>query len=351
MAFVGRHGSGEDLSAEDVLNHLTDEELKKLEEELQDLDPDHSLLPAGFRQKDQTKKSATGPFSHELLLEFLERQALAHKDREDLVPYTGEKRGKTFVAKAKPAPVEEKFSLDPELEDALTDASDTELCDIAAILGMHTLMSNPQFYEAQKGGSREGFSGVVKAEQYPPVADEPPNPTNVEETLKRIRDNDPRLREVNLNNIKNIPITTLKDFAEAMKHNTHVESFKLVATRSNDPVALSFADMLRVNKTLNCLNIETNFLTNKGILAFIEALRENTTLAELKIDNQRQQLGNVVEMELATLLEDNTHLLKLGYHFEQQGPRTRAANAITKNNDIVRQKRQEKENGPSSPHS
>uniref|UniRef100_A0A8C4NP49 Tropomodulin 2 n=1 Tax=Eptatretus burgeri TaxID=7764 RepID=A0A8C4NP49_EPTBU len=323
MAFVGRSGSGEDLSAEDVLNHLTDEDLKKLEEELQDLDPDHSLLPAGFRQKDQTKKFPTGPFSRDQLLEFLEQQALAHKDREDLVPFTREKRGKPFVEKAKPVLVEEKFSLDPELEDALTDASDTELCDIA---------------------------GVVKAEKYPPVMDEPPNPTNVEETLKRIRDDDPRLREVNLNNIKNIPIATLKDFAEAMKHNTHVETFMLVATRSNDPVALAFADMLRVNKTLTSLNVETNFLTNKGILAFIDALRENTTLMELKIDNQRQQLGNVVEMELAALLEENTNMLKLGYHFEQQGPRTRAANAITKNNDLVRQKRQQKENGPSSPH-
>lgn len=35
-----------------------------------------------------------------------------------------------------------------------------------------------------------------------PVFDEPPNPTNVEEALQRIKDNDSRLVEVNLNNIK-----------------------------------------------------------------------------------------------------------------------------------------------------
>lgn len=43
---------------------------------------------------------------------------------------------------------------------------------------------------------------VVKGETILPVFDEPPNPTNVEESLKRIKENDVRLVEVNLNNIK-----------------------------------------------------------------------------------------------------------------------------------------------------
>ncbi|OWK09445.1 hypothetical protein Celaphus_00006201, partial [Cervus elaphus hippelaphus] len=49
--------------------------------------------------------------------------------------------------------------------------------------------------------------------------------------------NDPSLQEVNLNNIKNIPIPTLKEFAKALETNTHVKKFSLAATRSNDPVA------------------------------------------------------------------------------------------------------------------
>lgn len=43
---------------------------------------------------------------------------------------------------------------------------------------------------------------VVKGEQMFPVFDEPPNPTNVDETLQRIKSNDASLTEVNLNNIK-----------------------------------------------------------------------------------------------------------------------------------------------------
>lgn len=44
--------------------------------------------------------------------------------------------------------------------------------------------------------------------------------------------------------------------------------------------------MLKVNKTLKSLNIESNFITGTGILALVEALRENDTLTEIKIDNQ-----------------------------------------------------------------
>lgn len=49
---------------------------------------------------------------------------------------------------------------------------------------------------------------------------------------------------------------------------------------------------------------------------------------------QRQQLGATVEMEIAKMLEENNGIVKFGYHFTQQGPRSRAAAAITKNNDL-----------------
>lgn len=45
-------------------------------------------------------------------------------------------------------------------------------------------------------------AGVVKPDPFKIFPDEPPNPTNVEETLERIHNNDSSLTEVNLNNIK-----------------------------------------------------------------------------------------------------------------------------------------------------
>ncbi|XP_075582693.1 tropomodulin-1 isoform X3 [Pelecanus crispus] len=302
-----------DLDEDKILGALTEEELRKLENELEELDPDNALLPAGLRQRDQTQKPPTGPFKREELMAHLEQQAKDVKDREDLVPFTGEKR---------------------------------------AILGMHTLMSNQQYYEALGSSNivnKEGLNSVIKPTQYKPVPDEEPNSTDVEETLKRIQSNDPDLEEVNLNNIMNIPIPTLKAFAEALKNNTYVKKFSIVGTRSNDPVAFALAEMLKVNNTLKSLNVESNFISGSGILAVVEALQGNTSLVELRIDNQSQPLGNKVEMEIADMLEKNTSLLKFGYHFTQQGPRLRASNAMMSNNDLVRKRRLAELNGPIFP--
>ncbi|NWU93510.1 TMOD1 protein, partial [Upupa epops] len=327
-----------DLDEDKILGALTEEELRKLENELEELDPDNALLPAGLRQRDQTQKPPTGPFKREELMAHLEKQAKDIKDREDLVPFTGEKRG--------------MYGYPWCLTECATMKAQWCSPFLVAILGMHTLMSNQQYYEALGSSTivnKEGLNSVIKPTQYKPVPDEEPNSTDVEETLKRIQSNDPDLEEVNLNNIMNIPIPTLKAFAEALKNNTSVKKFSIVGTRSNDPVALALAEMLKVNNTLKSLNVESNFISGSGILAIVEALQGNTSLVELRIDNQSQPLGNKVEMEIANMLEKNTSLLKFGYHFTQQGPRLRASNAMMNNNDLVRKRRLAELNGPIFP--
>ncbi|XP_034612604.1 tropomodulin-4 [Trachemys scripta elegans] len=333
-----------DIDEEKLLRELSPEELDQLDLELQEMDPENMMLPAGMRQRDQTKKSPTGPLDRDALMQHLEKQALETKEREDLVPFTGEKRGKPFIPKnpQREIPKEEQITLEPELEEALANATDAEMCDIAAILGMYTLMSNKQYYEAICSGnitSTEGINSVVKPDRYKPVPDEPPNPTNVEETLKKIQSNDKDLEEVNLNNIKDIPIPKLKEICEAMKTNTHVKKLSLVATRSNDPVAKAVAEMLKENKTLESLNIESNFITSAGMMAVIKGVQQNTALAELKVDNQSQRLGDSVEMEMAAMLEKCPSIIRFGYHFTQQGPRARASIAISKNNELRRKQR------------
>ncbi|NWI46210.1 TMOD1 protein, partial [Picathartes gymnocephalus] len=334
-----------DLDEDQILGALTEEELRKLENELEELDPDNALLPAGLRQRDQTQKPPTGPFKREELMAHLEKQAKDIKDREDLVPFTGEKRGMVVCCELLSQAACVSFPGSGAYNKSCSPVS-------VAILGMHTLMSNQQYYEALGSSTivnKEGLNSVIKPTQYKPVPDEEPNSTDVEETLKRIQSNDPDLEEVNLNNIMNIPIPTLKAFAEALKNNTYVKKFSIVGTRSNDPVAFALAEMLKVNSTLKSLNVESNFISGSGILAIVEALEGNTSLVELRIDNQSQPLGNKVEMEIASILEKNTSLLKFGYHFTQQGPRLRASNAMMSNNDLVRKRRLAEVNGPIFP--
>ncbi|XP_066065206.1 tropomodulin-4-like [Chamaea fasciata] len=333
-----------DIDEDKILRELSPEELAQLDAELAEMDPENVLLPAGLRQRDQTQKSPTGPLDREALLQHLERQALEAEERHDLVPFTGEKKGKPFVPKevAPALPGEEQVTLEPELEEALANATDAEMCDIAAILGMYTLMSNKQYYDAICSGNicnTEGINSVVQPDRYRPVPDEPPNPTDVAETLQRLQDNDPGLQDVNLNNIKDVPVPTLEAICQAIQANTHVRSLSLVATRSNDLVANAVAEMLEQNRSLQSLNLESNFITSAGMMRVLGAVGQCPSLTELRVDNQCQRLGDTVEMAMAATLERCPSLLRLGYTFTLQGPRARAAAALTRNNELRRQQK------------
>lgn len=122
-----------DIDEDKILRELSPEELAQLDAELAEMDPENVLLPAGLRQRDQTQKSPTGPLDRDALLQHLEKQALEAEERQDLVPFTGEKKGKPFVPKGPgpELPQEEQVTLEPELEEALANATDAEMCDIA----------------------------------------------------------------------------------------------------------------------------------------------------------------------------------------------------------------------------
>uniref|UniRef100_A0A8C3UY69 Tropomodulin 4 n=1 Tax=Catharus ustulatus TaxID=91951 RepID=A0A8C3UY69_CATUS len=317
-----------DIDEDKILQELSPEELAQLDAELAEMDPENVLLPAGLRQRDQTQKSPTGPLDRDALLQHLERQALEAEERQDLVPFTGEKKGLGTPRDTwGQLPREEQVTLEPELEEALANATEAEMCDIAAILGMYTLMSNKQYYDAICSGDISNTEGIN-------IPDEPPNPTDVAETLQRLQNNDPELQDVNLNNIKDIPVPTLQAICQAIQTNSHVRSLSLVGTRSNDLVANAVAEMLEHNRSLQSLNLESNFITSAGMLRLLGAVGHSPSLRELRVDNQCQRLGDTVEMAMAATLEQCPSLLRLGYTFTLQGPRARAAAALTRNSEL-----------------
>lgn len=169
------------------------------------------------------------------------------------------------------------------------------------------------------------------------------NDTNLESTLDKIRKNNPSITEVNLNNIENIPKEMLVDYVNALKKNKHVKTFSLANTGVDENISFNLANMLRENRSITTLNIESNFITGKGIVAIIRCLQFNETLTELRFHNQRHMLGHHAEMEISRLLKANNTLLKMGYHFEQPGPRMVVTNILTRNLDRQRQLRKEEQ--------
>ncbi|XP_057364111.1 leiomodin-1 [Manis pentadactyla] len=176
----------------------------------------------------------------------------------------------------------------------------------------------------------EGPAAAQEEEAAPSMFDEP---------LERVRNNDPGVTEVNVNNSDCITPEILVRFTEALEFNTAVRAFALANTRADDHVAFAIALMLKANRTITSLNLDSNHITGRGILAIFRALLQNNTLTELRFHNQRHICGGKTEMEMAKLLKENTALLKLGYHFELAGPRMTVTNLLSRNMDRQRQRR------------
>ncbi|KAG8518039.1 Leiomodin-1 [Galemys pyrenaicus] len=196
----------------------------------------------------------------------------------------------------------------------------------------------PQDEDKARAPEKQAPRGPAKPAEGPAKAEEAA-PSIFDEPLERVKNNDPEMTEVNVNNSDCITNEILVRFTEALEFNTVVKVFALANTRADDHVAFAIAIMLKANKTITSLNLDSNHITGKGILAIFRALLQNSTLTELRFHNQRHICGGKTEMEIAKLLKENSTLLKLGYHFELAGPRMTVTNLLSRNMDKQRQKR------------
>lgn len=191
----------------------------------------------------------------------------------------------------------------------------------------------------ERGPGPERRSAAAEGGASPSPSPEEAAPGVFDEALERVRSNDPAMTEVNVNNSECITTEVLVRFAEALEFNTVVRVFALANTRADDHVAFAIAIMLKANRTITSLNLDSNHITGRGILAVFRALLQNSTLTELRFHNQRHICGGKTEMEMAQLLRENSTLLKPGYHFELAGPRMAVTGLLSRNMDRQRQKR------------
>uniref|UniRef100_A0A8C6HB65 Leiomodin-2 n=1 Tax=Mus spicilegus TaxID=10103 RepID=A0A8C6HB65_MUSSI len=357
----------ESIDEDELLASLSPEELKELERELEDIEPDRNL-PVGLRQKSLTEKTPTGNFSREALMAYWEKESqkllekerlgecgkVAEEDKEEseeelIFTESNSEVSEEVCTEEEEESQEEEEDIEEE-EDSEEEEETTEatkhINGTVSYNSVNTDNSKPKTFKSQIENINltNGNSGRTQRNTESPAAIHPcGNPTVIEDALEKIRNNDPDTTEVNLNNIENITTQTLSRFAEALKENTVVKTFSLANTHADDAAAIAIADMLKVNEHITSVNVESNFITGKGILAIMRALQHNTVLTELRFHNQRHIMGSQVEMEIVKLLKENTTLLRLGYHFELPGPRMSMTSILTRNMDKQRQKRMQEQ--------
>uniref|UniRef100_A0A8C8WFY6 Leiomodin-3 n=1 Tax=Panthera leo TaxID=9689 RepID=A0A8C8WFY6_PANLE len=380
----------EEIDEDEILANLSPEELKKLQSEMEVMAPD-PRLPVGMIQKDQTDKPPTGNFDHKSLMDYMYWQKASRRMLEDeRVPvtfvsdkkvtheeggtgnrhvshYLKEKLNNEITANKRESKDDDEDDDDDDDEDD-DDEDEDGREDKKPQRGeegegkeqiRNGESSSPQVakkaFEEQKDRPEVQEKSEKKVSKLDPkklaldtsflkVSARPSgNQTDLDGSLRRVRQNDPDMKELNLNNIENIPKEMLLDFVNAMKKNKHVKTFSLANVGADENTAFALANMLRENRSITTLNIESNFITGKGIVAIMRCLQFNETLTELRFHNQRHMLGHHAEMEISRLLKANTTLLKMGYHFELPGPRMVVTNLLTRNQDKQRQKRQEEQ--------
>ncbi|XP_037964798.2 tropomodulin-1 isoform X4 [Plutella xylostella] len=333
-------GSYDEVDVDELLAKLTAEELSMLAKEV---DPDDNFLPPSQRNNYDCEKDPTGPLNRKKLIEHINKQALETPDRPEVKPYVaGVVRGKKWIPPPPPErqrDADEQISIDlgDEYEQALDTASQEEIIDLAAILGFHSMMNQDQYHASLLNKGQPvglGWDGITKASKQKVYPMDPPNDTDVDETLKKIEANEPALTDLNWNNIKNISEEKFERLFDSLKKNSNLEVLSLVNVGLTEHLALRLAAALEVNTALRVVNVETNFISPSGVKALVQSLNTTKTVEELRASNQRAQvLGNKIEMEITSLVEQNPTLLRLGLHLEYSDARHRIATHLQRNID------------------
>jgi len=334
----------DELDVDDLLTQLSAEELEILSKEV---DPDDRFLPPSQRVNYVCDREATGPLDRKQLIDHINKIALETPDEPENVPYVaGTVRGKKWIQPEAPVIVQREddgvsFTLDEEYEQALGTATEEELVDLAAILGFHSMMNQDQYHASllNKGKVGLGWDGVTKGSQPKALPVEPPNATDPEVAIAKVKDDDLKTIELCFNNI-NLTDDQFHRLFRAMEINTRLEVLSISNTGLSDRTVESLAKAIEKNSTIRVINLESNQLSATGVTRLIKSLLVQKTVEEFRASNQLSQaLGNKAEMEITALIEHNPTIMRLGLFFEFNDARSRVATHLQKNLDRTRLRR------------
>jgi len=129
------------------------------------------------------------------------------------------------------------------------------------------------------------------------------------------------------------------DLANGLANNTKLRDLKLVNCSLDDTFAFAFAEALKVNTTLEKLDLEQNNFSPAGIRAICAGLAFNKALVELKLGHQNSgaAIPGDDEKAIVEAVAANTSLTKLvlvfaNLQYSQQVDRVLRTNADAKRN-------------------
>merc|ERR1711872_688224 len=298
-----------DVDLEDLLQALSAEELANLVDEMA-ADPDDKHMPASVRTAYRCEKEPTGDLNRDSLINCINEIALNTPDKEEKVKFEpGIKRGKEYVRKYNEEELvqQEKeesgtVRLEPEMEEALMNATLNDIMELADILN-----TNPQDFVM------EAYADPL---QY--FEPDPPNETNPNEVLEKLKSNDKNTKDVNLNNIAGISEQTFCDIFNSLRNNDSITKFSACNCDLSDFAVQTLCAALDQNSSLKSLSMENNRISPDAVADLFEAAASpNNGLLEMRVASQQQEkMGQRVEERIAEAICKNPRLMKAGITLE-----------------------------------
>jgi hypothetical protein len=123
-------------------------------------------------------------------------------------------------------------------------------------LGFTGLINQVQYHAAVTDknipANAGGWNAAAKGESLKIVPPEPDNTTNVEDCIKKAKDNDKELTRININNIKEVKPDVLKELLDSLKENKYVEILEMANVGMTDSIGrvrlVFFDDSIKFRK-------------------------------------------------------------------------------------------------------
>jgi len=316
-----------------LLEQLGEDELNDLNEEF---DPENTLMPASQRTREEEKRRMFG--KNDMMSQLTK---VINKNLENIGKKLGgpDKFNKDAAKKAMDA------MLSPEDEDLFEDITEEELIEFAALSNMHGMITQEQVHAVAAGDAPKVY-GILTPKpvkgpgrQHLSLSDEDLD-LDVPCLFEYLDADTYDIFYVRINNIPLEPYV-LKGIFDHLKITKNLKHLSLVNAGINDAKMLELIAALKENTTMETLNLECNDITNLTLQPLVNLLLTHPTFRELKIANQKKSLGLRGEDAMATLVEKNTNMMKVGYVFEVPAPRVLADICQIRNQDRQRELRAE----------
>ncbi|CAL2042840.1 unnamed protein product [Caenorhabditis brenneri] len=170
---------------------------------------------------------------------------------------------------------------------------------------------------------------------------EPDNEVDVDQCIRKLLDNDPSLKEINLNNMKRTPVPAIKRLLEALAYNEHCERISLANMGLYDHDINVLVTVIEMNQAIKKVNLETNYLSGDFFAKLFKAALVNESVEEIKAVNQGVSFSTQSEKEIIDAIVKNHGLTKISINFRLPEGRHKVENATLRNGELKRIKRRE----------